>query len=139
MKLQAEHLLNRVLRWFMPATGPGFGFSGRPPRSAPGSLAELAHGEQAEVIGLAPDCQGLSRRRLLDLGLTPGARVRAEMSNIFGDPRAYRVRGTLVALRRELAEQVHVRPVSGQRVAPAPDAAQHDGSEPHPDARRRAT
>ena len=75
-------------------------------------LAHLADGEEAEVVALDPDCRGFSRRRLLDLGLTPGARVRVELSPAFGDPRAVRVRGTLIALRTEQAAQVWVRGVS---------------------------
>ncbi len=76
-------------------------------------LADLANGEEAEVVALDPDCRGFSRRRLLDLGLTPGTRVRVELSPAFGEPRAVRVRGTLIALRREQAAQVWVR--SGSR------------------------
>ncbi|MCZ6778293.1 MAG: metal-dependent transcriptional regulator [Acidobacteria bacterium] len=76
-------------------------------------LADLADGEEAEVVALDPDCRGFSRRRLLDLGLTPGARVRVELSPAFGEPRAIRVRGTLIALRREQAVHVCVR--SGSR------------------------
>ena len=72
-------------------------------------LADLPDGEEAEVVALDPDCRGFGRRRLLDLGLTPGARVRAELSPAFGEPRAIRVRGTLIALRREQAAQVWVR------------------------------
>ncbi|MFQ5802547.1 MAG: FeoA domain-containing protein [Candidatus Methylomirabilales bacterium] len=72
-------------------------------------LADLADGEEAEVVALDPDCRGFSRRRLLDLGLTPGAQVRVELSPAFGEPRAVRVRGSLIALRREQAAQVWVR------------------------------
>ncbi|MFQ5882895.1 MAG: FeoA domain-containing protein [Candidatus Methylomirabilales bacterium] len=72
-------------------------------------LADLADGEEAEVVALDPDCRGFNRRRLLDLGLTPGARVRAELSTLFGDLRAVRVRGTLIALRREQASRIWVR------------------------------
>lgn len=72
-------------------------------------LADLADGEEAEVAALDPGCRGFSRRRLLDLGLTPGARVRVELSPAFGDPRAVRVRGSVIALRREQAAQVWVR------------------------------
>jgi DtxR family Mn-dependent transcriptional regulator len=72
-------------------------------------LADLAEGEEAEVAALDHDCRGFSRRRLLDLGLTPGARVRVELSPAFGDPRAVRVRGSVIALRREQAVQVWVR------------------------------
>jgi DtxR family Mn-dependent transcriptional regulator len=44
--------------------------------------------------------------------MTPGARLVPEMRNFFGDPRAYRVRGTLVALRREQAAQIWVKAVN---------------------------
>ena len=73
-------------------------------------LSELPDGASAEVVALDESCQGFTRRRLLDLGMTPGAQLKSEMRNFFGDPRAYRVRGTLIALRREQAAQVWVKP-----------------------------
>jgi DtxR family Mn-dependent transcriptional regulator len=72
-------------------------------------LTDLAEGEEAEVVGLDLECRGFNRRRLLDLGLTHGARVRIELSPVFGDPRAVRVRGALLALRKEQAAQIWVR------------------------------
>jgi DtxR family Mn-dependent transcriptional regulator len=72
-------------------------------------LSDLALGEEAEVALLDRELRGFTRRRLLDLGLTPGARVTAVLSNAFGDPRAFRVRGTTIALRREQARHVWVR------------------------------
>lgn len=74
------------------------------------TLADLASGEDAEVVSIDPRCQGFSRRRLMDLGFTPGARLAPALQTFAGDPRAYRVRGTLVALRQEQARQVLVRP-----------------------------
>jgi DtxR family Mn-dependent transcriptional regulator len=75
------------------------------------SLAALAHKQPAEIIALDEACQGFTRRRFLDLGLTPGTRIFPELKNSFGDPRAYRVRGTLIALREDQASQIWVRPV----------------------------
>ncbi|HET7218686.1 MAG TPA: metal-dependent transcriptional regulator [Vicinamibacterales bacterium] len=75
------------------------------------TLADIPHGESAEVVSLDVNCQGFSRRRLMDLGFTPGARLEPALDTFAGDPRAYRVRGTLVALRRDQAAQVIVRPV----------------------------
>jgi len=72
-------------------------------------LSELQDGEQATVVSLEPALRGFSRRRMLDLGVTPGASIRAELRNAFGDPRAFRVRGTLIALRGEQAHQIWVR------------------------------
>ena len=57
----------------------------------------------------ALDSRGPERRRLMDLGLLPGAEVRVDMTSPLGDPTAYVVRGTLVALRRSQARAVHVR------------------------------
>jgi DtxR family Mn-dependent transcriptional regulator len=75
-------------------------------------LSELPDDTVAEVVALDEACQGYTRRRLLDLGMTPGARLQPEMRNFFGDPRAYRVRGTLIALRKEQADQIWVRPLN---------------------------
>jgi DtxR family Mn-dependent transcriptional regulator len=75
-------------------------------------LSELPDRVEAEVVALDNACQGFTRRRLLDLGMTPGARLYAEMRNFFGDPRAYRVRGTLIALRREQAANIWVKLVT---------------------------
>lgn len=66
-------------------------------------LYRLPHGQPAEIVSLDAGVQGFTRRRFLDLGLTPGARVSPELQNFFGDPRAYRVRGTLIALRQDQA------------------------------------
>ncbi len=82
------------------------------PREGVVPLTDLATGTSAEVIGLDDACQGYSRRRLMDLGFTEGARVAAALSTFAGDPRAYRVRGTLVALRRDQASQIFVRPLA---------------------------
>lgn len=71
-------------------------------------LTALKRGEMAVVGQLDQGLQGFTRRRLLDLGLTPGARITAELPSMLGDPVAYRVRGTLIALRRDQAEHVMI-------------------------------
>jgi DtxR family Mn-dependent transcriptional regulator len=73
-------------------------------------LNELPHARQAEIVALDEACQGFTRRRFLDLGLTPGATITPELKNSFRDPRGYRVRGTLIALRKEQANQIWVKP-----------------------------
>lgn len=77
------------------------------------TLADLPDGRPGEIVALDASCQGFSRRRLMDLGFTPGARLEPQLSTFAGDPRGYRVRGTLVALRRDQARQVLVKPVAG--------------------------
>ena len=74
-------------------------------------LSYLPSQMQAEILRLDEHCQGFTRRRFLDLGLTPGTTIFPELENAFGDPRAYRVRGTLIALRRDQAENIWVTPI----------------------------
>jgi Fe2+ transport system protein FeoA len=75
-------------------------------------LWKLAHDQRAEIVSLDEGVQGFTRRRFLDLGLTPGTKIYPELQNFFGDPRAYRVRGTLIALRKEQAAQIWVKLVN---------------------------
>ena len=70
------------------------------------TLDELPRGQRAVVTAL--DIRGGERRRLMDLGLLPGAAIRADMTSPLGDPTAYEVRGALVVLRRGQARTVHV-------------------------------
>lgn len=73
-------------------------------------LPDLPENAGADVVGLDEACQGFSRRRLMDLGFTEGARIRPVLTTFAGDPRAYEVRGTIVAVRRDQAAHVLVRP-----------------------------
>ena len=66
----------------------------------------------AVVAGLDDACQGFSRRRMMDLGFTDGAVIQPVLRTFAGDPRAYRVRGTVVAIRQDQAAHVLVRPGS---------------------------
>ncbi len=71
------------------------------------TLIRLPEGASAVVEALGG--RGEARRRLLDLGFTPGARVTCLFSAPSGDPRAYMVRGSVIALRREDAAQMTLR------------------------------
>ncbi len=74
-------------------------------------LAGLAPGGRGTVLGLAAGCRGPERRRLLDLGFVPGTVVEVEMVSPNGDPTAYRVRGAVIALRREQAALIRIEPL----------------------------
>ncbi|MDD2421755.1 MAG: FeoA family protein [Heliobacteriaceae bacterium] len=52
---------------------------------------------------------GLTRRRLLDLGLVPGTRVEVVRRSPMGDPIAVKIRGAIIALRAEESGLVMVR------------------------------
>ncbi|MBM3265592.1 MAG: metal-dependent transcriptional regulator [candidate division Zixibacteria bacterium] len=71
-------------------------------------LTELAKNCESRILGLDPVCQGLTRRRFLDLGLTPGAGIERVMQSAFGEPVAYRIRGTLIALRKEQSDMIWI-------------------------------
>ena len=52
---------------------------------------------------------GTQRRRMLDLGLIEGTKVKALQKSPSGDPIAYLIRGAVIALRCEDAEKVLMR------------------------------
>ncbi|WP_068109108.1 FeoA family protein [Nocardioides dokdonensis] len=70
------------------------------------TLDELPRRGCAVVTSL--EATGAERRRLMDLGVLPGVEVRSETRSPLRDPTAYRVRGTLIALRRSQARGIHI-------------------------------
>ena len=40
-------------------------------------------------------------RRFLDLGIIPGTRIQCVLYNPFGDPKAYEIRGAVIAIRNQ--------------------------------------
>lgn len=54
------------------------------------------------------NASGGMKRRLMDLGLTRGTRVQALFASPGGSMRAYRIRGTVIALRKKDAESVEL-------------------------------
>lgn len=73
--------------------------------------------EETSLDKLPPDrravvqevfAQGAQRRRLQELGFVPGAQVECVGTSPLGDPRAYQLRGTVIALRRRDARPVRV-------------------------------
>ena len=46
--------------------------------------------------------------RLLDLGLTPGSRTRLLFTAPSGDPRAFLVRGAVIALRKNDCKKIKI-------------------------------
>ena len=71
------------------------------------TLAALPPRADARVLRLTTG--GEMRRRLLDIGLTPGTAVRALYRSRGGGLTAYRIRGAVVALRKADAQTVLVR------------------------------
>lgn len=73
------------------------------------TLLDARSGETVRVTGISRACQGIRRRRLLDLGVVRGTPITPELASAAGDPIAYRIRGALIALRRTQAAWIHVR------------------------------
>lgn len=74
-------------------------------------LSSLKTGEIAEVNYLSKALRGEQRRRLLDLGIVPGTKIKPVLESIGKEPVAYEVRGTLIALRKNQAENIFVKEI----------------------------
>ena len=70
------------------------------------TLADLTVGSIGQVVSV--ELNGLLRRRILDLGLVPGTPVQCIRKSPAGNPVAYRIRGTLIALRSDDARLIKV-------------------------------
>lgn len=70
-------------------------------------LCDLKVGETAEIQEIL--LEGWARRRLLDMGFLPGTMIEVVLSSPLGDPKAYKLRGAVIALRFEDARQIVVR------------------------------
>ena len=69
-------------------------------------LSNLQMGENARIIGISQECKGEIRRRLLDLGFVPGTQIAINLPGPLGNPRAYSVRNTNIAIRNEQAKLI---------------------------------
>ncbi|MCT4606019.1 MAG: ferrous iron transport protein A [Marinisporobacter sp.] len=72
-------------------------------------LSDLSVGTSARVSDLITT--GLSRRRMLDLGLIPGTIIHVVRKSPLGGPTAYNIRGATIALRKEEASLILVKPI----------------------------
>jgi ferrous iron transport protein A len=72
-------------------------------------LSDAQTGDIVRLISL--DIEGTMRRRLLDLGLIPGALIQVLQKSPLGDPVALRVSQTTIALRLEERSQIWVEKV----------------------------
>jgi ferrous iron transport protein A len=70
------------------------------------TLDQTRPDQKARVVELLST--GAERRRMLDLGILPGTLIENVMRSPLGDPIAFRIRGAVVALRRDQAKLVRV-------------------------------
>ena len=77
-----------------------------PAPALPVPLGELAVGDRAWVVEIRG--VGKHQRRMLDMGLVPGAEVSVIRRAPLGDPVEYRIKGTAIAMRRSDANSILV-------------------------------
>jgi ferrous iron transport protein A len=87
------------------------GHGAAPPHAFVRTLAQLAEGEAGVLDRL--DLPDDIARRLMELGFLPGHIIVPARSAPGGNPRVYRVDGSEVALRRETASRLILRPTKG--------------------------
>jgi len=71
-------------------------------------LSCLNQGESSRIKEISKAIRGLQRRRLLDFGFVPGTEIKANLVGLGGDPVAYEVRGTVVALRKNISQHIYI-------------------------------
>ncbi len=74
------------------------------------TLAELLPGQQANIVSVGGE--GALRRRLLDMGLTPGTSLLMGRPAPSGDPLCIRIRSYVLSLRKEDAAFIEVNKIS---------------------------
>ena len=67
---------------------------------------KLKYHTNATVKSLA--CSGALRRRIIDMGITPGATIILRKKAPFGDPLEFNVRGYELSIRKSEAEKIVV-------------------------------
>lgn len=70
------------------------------------SLNDLPINHYAKVENL--DCNGTDRRRFLDLGIIQGTKLKPILKSPSGDPIAYEIRKSVIAIRSEDAKKIRV-------------------------------
>lgn len=70
------------------------------------SLTQLPPGKKGRIKEI--ELLGRIKHRILDLGFTPGATVETVRKSPLGDPIAFQIRGTIIALRAEESNQIKV-------------------------------
>jgi len=68
------------------------------------TLKEFVPGEKGKVIKIDADCK--IRRRLFDMGVTPGTLILMKKIAPFGDPIEVMLRGYELSLRKEEANKI---------------------------------
>ncbi len=71
------------------------------------TLRDLKPGQEGVVVAIA--AAGSMKRRIMDMGITPGVKMRVIKVAPLGDPIEVNVRGYELSLRKEEAQQIEMR------------------------------
>lgn len=71
------------------------------------NLADLNPGEEGIVVSIGE--KGPSRRRIMDMGVTPGVSVKVVKVAPLGDPIEVNIRGYELSLRKEEAGRIEIK------------------------------
>ncbi len=77
-------------------------------------LSELSVGQRARLVKVAGE--GELRKKLIDMGMVPGAVIAIERFAPFGDPIDVKLRGYHLSLRKKEASMVSVEVLEGSLV-----------------------
>lgn len=70
------------------------------------TLNEVGLNEEVKIKKI--DCTGNVKRRILDLGMIEGTKIKPVLKSPLGDPTAYEVRGSLISLREEESRNIEI-------------------------------
>ena len=71
------------------------------------TLNDLKPGQEGAVVSIGE--KGPMRRRIMDMGVTPGVRVKVVKVAPLGDPIEVNIRGYELSLRKDEAKQIVVK------------------------------
>lgn len=69
-------------------------------------LTTLKTGRTSVIKKIDESISGEQRRRLLDLGIYPGATITHCFASATGEPKAFEVLGSVIALRKEQTDKI---------------------------------
>ena len=70
------------------------------------NLTQLPLNKSGKIKSI--ECNEGIKRRLLDMGLVKGTEITPILISSYGDPRAFLVRGTIIAIREEDAKNIKI-------------------------------
>lgn len=69
-------------------------------------LRDVNIGTEVKINSI--ECEENIKRRILDLGIIKGTKIKPVFKSPLGDPIAYEVRGSLISLREEESRKIYV-------------------------------